>query len=158
MAEELAILEEFEQRFQRLENTVQTPGAGGVEVRVSNQMLIDTNVLERLDAVERTLQGTPPVVAPRAPADHPPDHLGISIEGEEVEVLMQGVFVGIAANNFLEPVVSDQTLADALQWRRSSAHALKEYDAVIGKSLAERVCSGDKSLHLSGRAVCDARG
>eukprot|EP00435_Cladocopium_sp_Y103_P070734 s1182_g35.t3 len=227
---ELAILEEFEQRFQRLESTV--------------QMLIDTHLPERLSALEarRNRGDDDDRTAPR-------EQLGISLEGDEVEdltpesrnhrlsgplaspsqtsglmmkthtdgttshlrtffsqhtatslvnrrqtalpdvtppehyrfvestwdlmifvgtpqlgtlgslqtlalvlltIAMQAVFVGIAVNNFLDPVVSDQTVSDALQWRRTSAHAFKEYDSVIGKSLGERVCGGDKSLHLSG--------
>lgn len=67
-----------------------------------------------------------------------------------MNILMQGVFVGIAWFNFLEPDVDAQTIQDAYRWRRSSAHSLGEYDAVSKMSLAERVCSGDKSLHLSG--------
>lgn len=67
-----------------------------------------------------------------------------------MNVLMQGVFVGIAWFNFLEPDVDAQTIQDAFRWRRSSAHSLNEYDTVSRMSLAERVCGGDKSLHLSG--------
>ncbi len=67
-----------------------------------------------------------------------------------MNVLMQGVFVGIAWFNFLEPDVDAQTIQDAFRWRRSSAHSLSEYDTVSRMSLAERVCGGDKSLHLSG--------
>ena len=67
-----------------------------------------------------------------------------------MNVLMQGIFVGIAWFNFLEPDVDDTTIRDAFRWRESSGHSLTEYDAVSGSSLAERVCNGDKSLHLSG--------
>ena len=65
-------------------------------------------------------------------------------------ILMQALFFGFAMVNFLDPVVTDQTVSDALRWRRSSAHALSQYDPVVGLSLGERVCGGDKSLHLSG--------
>lgn len=65
-------------------------------------------------------------------------------------VFMQALFFGFAVVNFLDPVVTDQTVSDALRWRRSSAHALTQYDPVVGLSLGERVCGGDKSLHLSG--------
>lgn len=68
-----------------------------------------------------------------------------------MNILMQGVFVGIAWFNFLEPDLDAETMRqDAFRWRRSSAHSLSEYDAVSRMSLAERVCTGDKSLHLSG--------
>ena len=65
-------------------------------------------------------------------------------------IFMQALFFGFAMVNFLDPVVTDQTVSDALRWRRSSAHALSQYDPVVGLSLGERVCGGDKSLHLSG--------
>ena len=52
--------------------------------------------------------------------------------------------------NFLEPAVTEATVEEALTWRRSSAHSLTEFDSVVGKSLGERVCSGDRSLHISG--------
>ena len=67
-----------------------------------------------------------------------------------MNILMQGIFVGIAWFNFLEPDVDETTIRDASRWRESSAHSLNEYDDVSRSSLAERVCSGDKSLHLSG--------
>eukprot|EP00439_Symbiodinium_sp_Y106_P022194 s3415_g2.t1 len=67
-----------------------------------------------------------------------------------VNVIMQIVFVGIAWYNFLEPEVDERSILDALRWRR---HALSEYDAQSQTSLAERVCSLDKSLHISGLQV-----
>ncbi|CAE7023986.1 unnamed protein product, partial [Symbiodinium sp. CCMP2456] len=70
-----------------------------------------------------------------------------------VNVIMQIVFVGIAWYNFLEPEVDERSILDALRWRRSSGHALSEYDAQSQTSLAERVCSLDKSLHISGLQV-----
>jgi len=42
------------------------------------------------------------------------------------------------------------TITYASRWRESSGHAVSEYDPVSQKSLAERVCDGDKSLHVSG--------
>jgi len=65
-------------------------------------------------------------------------------------MLMQAVFIGIGLMNFLEPAVTEATVEEALTWRRSSAHSLTEFDSVVGKSLGERVCSGDRSLHISG--------
>ena len=44
-----------------------------------------------------------------------------------MNILMQGVFVGIAWFNFLEPDVDAQTMRqDAFRWRRSSAHSLSD--------------------------------
>ena len=65
-------------------------------------------------------------------------------------ILMQGVFAGIAWFNFLISEIDESTVADALQWRLSAAHSSTQYDAVVGKSLVERVCAEDKSLHVSG--------
>ncbi|CAJ1381709.1 unnamed protein product [Effrenium voratum] len=70
-----------------------------------------------------------------------------------VNVCMQGIFVGIAMYNFLAPEVTDKTIIDAFRWRRSSAHALSQYDEISGESLAQRVCDGDQSLHVSGIQV-----
>ncbi|CAJ1450174.1 unnamed protein product [Effrenium voratum] len=65
-------------------------------------------------------------------------------------VFIQGIFVGIAWYNFLVPDLDADTVNDAWRWRRSSAHTLSEYDDVAQMSLAQRVCRGDKSLHISG--------
>ncbi|CAJ1368514.1 unnamed protein product [Effrenium voratum] len=70
-----------------------------------------------------------------------------------VNVLMQGIFVGIAWFNFLAPDINESTVQDAFRWRRSSGHSLSYYDEVSMESLAKRVCDEDKSLHISGIQV-----
>lgn len=67
-----------------------------------------------------------------------------------VNVAMQIVFVGIAYFNFIDPEIDETTVQDATRWRRSAGHALSSYDEVSRYSLAERVCSLDKSLQESG--------
>ena len=68
-------------------------------------------------------------------------------------ILMQVVSFGIAWNNFIDPEITESTITDALQWRRSVAHSFSQYDALSGKSLVQRVCQEDKSLHLSGNVA-----
>lgn len=60
------------------------------------------------------------------------------------------VFVGIAAYNFTTPEVDDETVAEAVRWRRWSGHAYAEYSGVGRESLVQRVCALDKSLQTSG--------
>ncbi|CAE7710759.1 unnamed protein product [Symbiodinium pilosum] len=67
-----------------------------------------------------------------------------------VNVIMQGIFVGIAMFNFTKPDITDDTIHETIQWRRSSGHSLTEYDDVSKSSLVARVCALDKSLPTSG--------
>lgn len=67
-----------------------------------------------------------------------------------INVLMQVVFCAIAYFNFIEPDIDSTAIEDAKRWRRSSGHALSEYDATSKLSLTQRVCDLDKSLHISG--------
>ncbi|OLQ09406.1 hypothetical protein AK812_SmicGene7001 [Symbiodinium microadriaticum] len=71
-----------------------------------------------------------------------------------INVLMQVVFCAIAPLgeyfNFIEPDIDSTAIEDAKRWRRSSGHALSEYDATSKLSLTQRVCDLDKSLHISG--------
>ncbi|CAE7036725.1 unnamed protein product [Symbiodinium sp. CCMP2592] len=67
-----------------------------------------------------------------------------------VNVVMQGIFVGIALFNFTDPDITPQTIEDTLRWRRSSGHSLSQYDDVSKSSLVARVCQLDKSLPVSG--------
>ena len=71
-----------------------------------------------------------------------------------VNVLMQVVFVAICYYNFTVPDVDEDSVQDALRWRRASGHSLWSYDDVSKESLAERVCRLDKSLEQSGIQAC----
>ena len=58
--------------------------------------------------------------------------------------------MGIAAYNFTTPEVDDETVAEAIRWRRWSGHSYMEYSGVGRESLVQRVCALDKSLQTSG--------
>lgn len=70
-----------------------------------------------------------------------------------VNVLMQVVFVAIAAYNFTSPDVDEEAILASLRWRRSSGHSFADYSAVAKESLVHRVCKIDKSLESSGIQV-----
>ena len=66
-----------------------------------------------------------------------------------INLLVQGVFCFIVMVSLSIPNITPATVEHLKNWRRSSAHDFSNYNTVLGKSMAARVCAQDGALDMS---------
>ena len=66
-----------------------------------------------------------------------------------LNLLIQGVFVGIVSEAFTEKVYTESSLQSLRLWRRNIAHDVKNMDPLTQKSMALRVCELEPGLSQS---------
>ena len=66
-----------------------------------------------------------------------------------INLIVQAGFLFVVVTDLSEATVSAQTVEGLKNWRRTTAHHYQHYNALMGESMASRLCSQDSGLDSS---------